>query len=936
MIVYAAQVSQGGVYVAVADVCNLNPAILLLDGSSTPIVLGDISDQAVGFLDAPLGLVFWTNGYYQMSQPSVGYINNVTVTYTIDGRIQNPFSVPTYPANINSVGYLTIPVPGILLSLAANAGLFNGDGSSYPTMITDIDYSTGANITTVTDAIYVSTVDNLYRIDANGITQVAANAVGPIVYNLDPIYITFSGDHRGTVSQDNGSGLIQLGQTLPAEVYGLSAVNSLLAISGNSLYRWNDISWNVIYSLQLQANVKLTDVRDLSFGIAVLNSNNNLYYLDQSGNPLGAAPLPGLAPQGKPLVSLTAAALGNSTFASLETSGVLAQPWLTTQPATVIYNNRYVGLPDGNIYDISSQSNLFGAVNQGWGPVTAIVDISGRILVSVAGYSGDQEYPSNPGIYDQNQVLLTPDNSFTSVFYIFNGSLFMLGNNVGGLQQYDYGNNWFTAIPESISNLPIYEDGVGFAASSDTLYAAFMTTGVYTYKLGDMSSNLLPFSIDPGLQLTSIVYDASGLFVGTVAGLYVKRETDLSLNLIPSTVTTSIYSLAVFNSSIFAIWTDTSSNLFVGQAGMSGLTPLLDISNASVGMLSSIASTANQACKLISANGMLYAFLYYNYDKLAIYQTSGTVFTPYLSPYSTQVNNYGIYHNLPVALGQFYGTYIYSYTDGSSTPMKISTLLRGTVGGLLDASGGPIVFIEEESALYQWTDSWRPFVTGLTISPRLPRYDMINSAHTMVPLPSNCCTRRWATYNAYLASIPLPAPMIDWNNTNFINSTYITLSWFPVAGADSYKVFVRKNQKVNAFINNPIIQHKSTVFTNNFFDNDFPPTSTTSMVVPLVQGSTFYGYKNNFFVFSYRNRVRGDYPVEQVLATLGPSQQLELWPAITTMYDISGGVTYTTFINRLTGESIRLDEASPEADPPTNYPNLVQISNATYLKQKNL
>ena len=200
---------------------------------------------------------------------------------------------------------------------------------------------------------------------------------------------------------------------------------------------------------------------------------------------------------------------------------------------------------------------------------------------------------------------------------------------------------------------------------------------------------------------------------------------------------------------------------------------------------------------------------------------------------------------------------------------------------------------------------------------------------------SNCIlttnAKNMLTYTLEPATIQpqtyvLSAPTIDWVNTNYDINGNLTISWFPVPNATSYKVFMRnkKYTSINKY------SAKATVtlnysLTQNFFDNDSGPIYDTSYYI--ASNDVIY----NYYVFAYRNGVRSSFPSTEVY-THG-NNPLELWPVQQLEYNGgSNHINYTT----LTIRNLYTNQSFIFSSNVTNIDNLnsQQIGLNTYLSNK--
>ena len=147
----------------------------------------------------------------------------------------------------------------------------------------------------------------------------------------------------------------------------------------------------------------------------------------------------------------------------------------------------------------------------------------------------------------------------------------------------------------------------------------------------------------------------------------------------------------------------------------------------------------------------------------------------------------------------------------------------------------------------------------------------------------------------------LPAPTIDWVNTNYDIYGNLIISWFPVPNATSYKIFIRSIYKTN--INKYNVKATVTLNTSlnaNFFDADSGPIYDVSY---FITSNDVMNYRN-YYVFAYRNGVRSSFPPTQIFAS---NSILQLWPV--KQYEYHGGsnkynFTSVTARNLNTNQSI--------------------------------
>jgi len=138
----------------------------------------------------------------------------------------------------------------------------------------------------------------------------------------------------------------------------------------------------------------------------------------------------------------------------------------------------------------------------------------------------------------------------------------------------------------------------------------------------------------------------------------------------------------------------------------------------------------------------------------------------------------------------------------------------------------------------------------------------------------------------------LPAPTIDWANTNYINDNLI-ITWFPVPGATHYKVFRTEDTYPARYINKETT--KATTILNHslnfsFFDYDSGPVYDTIFSHTQIPRS----YRFNYFVFAYRHGVRSIFPPTQIFIKYSSSSYIiELWPVQQVEY--IGGSNFDNF-----------------------------------------
>jgi len=132
----------------------------------------------------------------------------------------------------------------------------------------------------------------------------------------------------------------------------------------------------------------------------------------------------------------------------------------------------------------------------------------------------------------------------------------------------------------------------------------------------------------------------------------------------------------------------------------------------------------------------------------------------------------------------------------------------------------------------------------------------------------------------------LPAPTIDWANTNYDVYGNLVISWFPVPNATSYKVFNSHNFRyINKYTTKATtILNKS--LTGNFFTSDSGPIIGNSY---FISSNDLLILDHNFTVFSYRNGVRSSFPSTQIWA----SNAIQLWPVQQCEYH--GGINFFNF-----------------------------------------
>jgi hypothetical protein len=137
----------------------------------------------------------------------------------------------------------------------------------------------------------------------------------------------------------------------------------------------------------------------------------------------------------------------------------------------------------------------------------------------------------------------------------------------------------------------------------------------------------------------------------------------------------------------------------------------------------------------------------------------------------------------------------------------------------------------------------------------------------------------------------LPAPTIDWANTNYDIYGNLVISWFSIPNATYYKVFLRKRQKnaINKYGNKANVTLTKSL--SGFFQNDSGPIIGNSYFITSNDIQNFY---NNFYVFAYRNGVRSSFPSIQVFGD-GLGNHLELWPV--QQMEFHGGNDISNFTN---------------------------------------
>ena len=190
-------------------------------------------------------------------------------------------------------------------------------------------------------------------------------------------------------------------------------------------------------------------------------------------------------------------------------------------------------------------------------------------------------------------------------------------------------------------------------------------------------------------------------------------------------------------------------------------------------------------------------------------------------------------------------------------------------------------------------------------------------------LPSTCTD--------ILSDAPLPAPTIDFANTMAViledDSIDVTITWFPVGCALSYKVFYINEDNSTVFLtpdNQPVTSLNVPKFTN-----DSGPLTATTVTLNIPEGS------GNFYVYSYINGVRGYLPTTQVYVRRGNivnPNKIELWPTLTITPIGSPPLAIPiTCANLYTGESVIVTPAEQLTNP---YPNLPAIHGDVALQSK--
>ena len=143
-------------------------------------------------------------------------------------------------------------------------------------------------------------------------------------------------------------------------------------------------------------------------------------------------------------------------------------------------------------------------------------------------------------------------------------------------------------------------------------------------------------------------------------------------------------------------------------------------------------------------------------------------------------------------------------------------------------------------------------------------------------------TLQWTPQRIKFLPDNFPAPTIDWDNSSN-NGGNITIAWFPVTGATSYKIFDRSSKKpyVNKYtINDTIVLNRS--LTAQFFDYDSGPIMGTSFSFGI-------GSFKNIFIFAYNNTTRSDFPTRQIYID---GDGIQLWPVF--IEEFYGGSNFDT------------------------------------------
>ena len=149
--------------------------------------------------------------------------------------------------------------------------------------------------------------------------------------------------------------------------------------------------------------------------------------------------------------------------------------------------------------------------------------------------------------------------------------------------------------------------------------------------------------------------------------------------------------------------------------------------------------------------------------------------------------------------------------------------------------------------------------------------------------------------------LPLPSPTIDFANTaaklRFDGAIDVTLAWFPIASATSYKVLYCATS--NRFTSNSVIflrsdnQPDTSTFTN---DSGLITGTKVTINIPAMQHSKFLVYCYN----GAPTDLRTDPPITQVIVTAGLQNVIELWPTLT----ITSSGSPPTCTNLYTRETI--------------------------------
>ena len=147
----------------------------------------------------------------------------------------------------------------------------------------------------------------------------------------------------------------------------------------------------------------------------------------------------------------------------------------------------------------------------------------------------------------------------------------------------------------------------------------------------------------------------------------------------------------------------------------------------------------------------------------------------------------------------------------------------------------------------------------------------------------------------------LPAPTIDWANTNYDGVGNLNITWFSVPDATSYKVFLQISH--SGYLNKYTAKATTTLnksLTQSMFNSDSGPIiDITAKITILSTGERF-----NYYVFAYRNGVRSSFPSTQILDFNGV---LELWPVQQVEY--IGGTNWNTSFSNVTARNLYTNQS---------------------------